>query len=60
MHQTSTKKYKTIYNKMGKGDQLGIVQEIKFDHTTKWYIHKSVSVSGNKMHKILWDRETNK
>ena len=29
----------------------------KFDHTTKWYMHKPESVIENVMHKILWDFE---
>ena len=30
-------------------------KRLKFDHTTKWYIHKSESVLENEAHKILWD-----
>ena len=28
---------------------------MKFDHTTKWLIHKPESVLENEVHKILWD-----
>ena len=40
------KEYKTRYNWMGK---------LKFDPTTKKYMHKPESVLENEMHKILWD-----
>ena len=32
-------------------------KKLKFEHTTKWYIHKPESVLENKMHKMLWDFE---
>ena len=30
-------------------------KRLKFDHTTKWYMHKHESILKNEMHKILWD-----
>ena len=37
----------------GKGDPLGIVQEIKFDSVSKWYIHKAECVQENETRNIL-------
>ena len=34
-----------------------LCKSLKFDHTTKWYIHKPESVQENENHKILWDSE---
>ena len=31
---------------------------MKFDHTTKWCVHKQESALENETHKILWDFET--
>ena len=39
------------------GDPLGIVQEIKLDHTNKWYMYNPAAVLENVMHKLLWDFE---
>ena len=39
----------------GQGDPLGDVQEIKFDHTNKWYMHNPANVLENDTHKLLWD-----
>ena len=30
-------------------------KKLKFDHTTKWYIHKPESVLVNEIHEILWE-----
>ena len=30
---------------------------MKFDHTARWYMHKTESIQENEMHKILWDFE---
>ena len=35
-----------------------LCKRLKFDHTTKCYIHKQVSVRKNETHKILWDFDT--
>ena len=36
---------------------LELCKRLKFDHMTKWYIHKPESVPENKTHKILRDFE---
>ena len=41
----------------GKGDPLRIVTKIKFDHTTKWYMHNLESVRENEKNKIFRDFE---
>ena len=38
----------------GEGDPLWIVQEVKFDHTNKSYMHNAESVLEKETHKILW------
>ena len=40
---------------VGKVILWGIVQNSKFDHAYKWYLHKAESVLGNVKSKILWD-----
>ena len=35
--------------------QQKLCQKLKFDHSTKWYMHKLKRVRNNEMHKILWD-----
>ena len=37
------------------GDPLGNVQEFKFDHANKWYMHNPALVLENDTHKLLWD-----
>ena len=32
-------------------------KKLKFDHITKWYMHKSKYVLQYVMHKIIWDFE---
>ena len=32
-----------------------ICKKFKFDHTNKWYMHKSAPVLENDTHKLLWD-----
>ena len=32
-------------------------KKFKFDHTSKWYMHKPESVLENGMHKVIWDFE---
>ena len=34
-----------------------LCKKLKFDHTSKWYMHKPESVLEIVMHKILWDFE---
>ena len=36
---------------------MKIVQELKFDHTNKWYMHNPKFVLENERHKILWNFE---
>ena len=57
MQHTGIKSIQNLKWLGGKGDPLGIVQEIKIDHITKWYMHKPESVLKNEIHKILWDFE---
>ena len=40
-----------------KGYRLESVKKVKFDHTTKWYMHKPVSVREKETHRILCDFE---
>ena len=56
MQQTSAKKeYKTTHDWVGKVIYLELCKKLKFDLTTKCYMHKSESVRENETHKILWD-----
>ena len=34
--------------------QKELCKKLKFDHTTKWYMHKPESVLENETHRILW------
>ena len=45
--------YKTRPDWLGRVIHLEIVQENKFNYTTKWYIHKPESILENEMHKIF-------
>ena len=38
-------------------DSQGTMEDMKFDHTTKWYMHKQESAPKNVVHKILSDFE---
>ena len=51
------KKYKTRYDWVEKVIHWELCKKLKFDYTTKWYMHKPESVLENEMHKILWDFE---
>ena len=51
------KEYKTWHNWAGKVIHWKLWKKLKFDHTAKWYMHKSESVRENEMHKVLWDFE---
>ena len=44
------KEYKTRYNWAGKMISLELSRDLKFGHTTKWYIHLPESVLENEMH----------
>ena len=32
-----------------------LCKKLKFDHTTKWFMHKPESIQENETYKILWD-----
>ena len=49
--------YKTRHNGVGKVIHNELCGKLKFDHTTKWYMHKPKCVLENETHKILWDFE---
>ena len=51
------KEYKTRHEWVGKVIHRDLCKRLKFDHTTKWYMHKPESVLENKIHKNLWDFE---
>ena len=52
------KEYKTIHDWVKKVIHWELCKKLKFDHTTKWYMHKPESIQKNETHKILWDFET--
>ena len=35
--------------------QLELCKKLKFDNSTKWYMHKPESVQEDEVHIILWD-----
>ena len=47
------KKYKSRHNWVGKGIHRELCKKLKFEHTTKWYMHKPESVLVNATHKIV-------
>ena len=49
------KKYKPRHDWVGKVIYWELCKRLKFDYTTKWYMHKLESVREDKTHKILWD-----
>ena len=51
------KKYKLVHDWVGKMTHRELCKSFKFDHTDKWYIHKSESVVENETDKILSDLE---
>ena len=51
------KKYKTRYNWVGEVIHWKLCKKLKFDDTTKWFLHKTKSVVENKTHEILWGTE---
>ena len=51
------KEYKIRYNWVGKVIHWELCKKLKFDHTTKWYKHKSESNLEIEIYKILWDFE---
>ena len=57
MQQTSAKKFKSRHDWVGKVIHRKLCKRLKFNHITKWYMHKSESVRVNETHKILLDFE---
>ena len=51
------KEYKTRHDWVGKVIYWVLNKILKFDHTTKWYLHKPVSDVENETHGILLDFE---
>ena len=43
------------HNWIGKVIHWELCKILKFDHITKWYMHKPESVPGNRTRKTLWD-----
>ena len=48
---------KTKHDWVGKVIHLELCKKLKFDHTTKWYLHNPESAPENETHKIPWDFE---
>ena len=53
MLQTSTKGVQILPRLAGEDVPLGIVQELKFDQTTKWFMYNRISLRENEMHLIF-------
>ena len=51
------KEYKTSHDWVGKVIHWELCKWLKFDNTTKWYMHKLNFVQENETHKILCDFE---
>ena len=51
------KEYKSRHDWVGKVIHWELCKKLKFDHTTKWYMHKPESILENEAYKILWDFE---
>ena len=49
--QLAKKKYKTRHDWMGKVSYWELCKKLKFNHTTKWYLHKPESVKENEIYK---------
>ena len=50
-HKRNTRLSPTVW----KGDLLSVCKSLKFDHTIKWYMHKSEFVRENGTHEFLLD-----
>ena len=48
---------KTRHDSVGKVIHWELCKKLKFDQSTKWYMHKPESVLENVMHEILWNLE---
>ena len=51
----SQKEYKARHDWVGEVIHWEMCKKFKFDHTTKWYMHKPAPVLENDNHKLLWD-----
>ena len=51
------KKHKTRHDWVGVVIYWELCKKLKYDHSTKWYMHKPESVLENETHKILLDFE---
>ena len=49
--------YKSRHDWVGKVINWEVCKRLKFDHTAKWYMPKSVSLSENETHRNIWDFE---
>ena len=55
------KEYNTLHDWVGKVIHLELRKRLKFDHTTKCYIHKTEFIQVNETHRIPWlFRDTNR
>ena len=51
------KEYNVRYDWVGKMICWKLCKKLNFNHTNKWYMHKTEYVFENKTHKIFWDFE---
>ena len=51
------REFKTRHEWVGKGIHLELCNKLKYDYTTKWYMHNSKAIQENETHKILCDFE---
>ena len=51
------KEYKIRQDWVGKVIHWELCKRLKFDHSTKWYMHNPESDQENETHQILWDFE---
>ena len=51
------KGYKARHDLVGKLAHLDLFKNLKFDYSSKWYMHNQESAQENEMHKLLWDFE---
>ena len=46
--------YKTRHDSVGKVIHWQLCKKLKFDYTTKWYMHKPEFILQNETHKTFW------
>ena len=56
-NKLAQKEYKTRHCWVGKVIHWEVCKKLKFDHTSKWYMHNPESVLDNETRKLLWDLE---